>query len=188
MNGLFSVAADVLAFCDDRGWRSCLIGGIAVQRWGEPRQTRDVDLTLLTGFGDERRYVEALISNFAARIPDVEAFALDNRVVLLQSPAGVGIDIALGGLPFEERAVAEATPWDVGQGVVLRTCSAEALVVYKAFAGRPQDWIDVASIAQRQGDELDRTRVIDDLRPLLRLKDAEGDLVRLERLLDDAGR
>ena len=43
VNGLFAAAADILAFCAARGWRCCVIGGVAVQRWGEPRQTRDVD-------------------------------------------------------------------------------------------------------------------------------------------------
>ena len=55
MTGLFEAARQLQAFCDRQGWRSCFIGGIAVQRWGEPRVTRDVDLTLLTGFGGEER-------------------------------------------------------------------------------------------------------------------------------------
>ena len=36
-------------------------GGLAVQRWGEPRLTRDADLTLLTGFGKEARFASALL-------------------------------------------------------------------------------------------------------------------------------
>jgi hypothetical protein len=48
------------AFCDKQGWRACFVGGIAVQRWGEPRVTRDVDLTLLTGFGSEDDFVDLL--------------------------------------------------------------------------------------------------------------------------------
>jgi hypothetical protein len=59
MIGLFEAAWQVQTFCDSRGWRSCLIGGIAVQRWGEPRVTLDVDVTLLTGFGGEDRFIDA---------------------------------------------------------------------------------------------------------------------------------
>ena len=55
MNALFSAATEIEAFCAARGWRCALIGGLAVQRWGEPRQTRDVDLTILTGLGGEDR-------------------------------------------------------------------------------------------------------------------------------------
>lgn len=129
MNGLFTAAMQVQRFCQDRRWRFCLIGGIAVLRWGEPRQTRDVDLTLLTGFGAEAPYVDGLLAAFDARLPDARRFALDNRVVLLRSPGGVGIDVALGALPFEERAVADASDWRVDDQTVLRTCSAEDLVV-----------------------------------------------------------
>jgi hypothetical protein len=49
VNPLFLAAAHLQEWCAGRGWRCCVIGGLAVQRWGEPRQTRDVDLTLLTG-------------------------------------------------------------------------------------------------------------------------------------------
>jgi hypothetical protein len=48
---LLDVARELQDFCDRQGWLSCFIGGIAVQRWSQARVTRDVDLTLLTGFG-----------------------------------------------------------------------------------------------------------------------------------------
>ena len=38
------------AFCQEQGWRFCIIGGLALQRWGEPRLTRDVDIEVFTGF------------------------------------------------------------------------------------------------------------------------------------------
>lgn len=50
---LIRTAADVQAFCDARRWRFCFVGGPALQRRGEPRETVDVDVTLLTGFGGE---------------------------------------------------------------------------------------------------------------------------------------
>ena len=37
-------------------WKVCIIGGIALLRWGEPL-TRDVDVTLLSGFGREDGFV-----------------------------------------------------------------------------------------------------------------------------------
>jgi hypothetical protein len=33
---------------------------LAVQRWGEPRITLDVDLTVLAGYGGERPFIDAL--------------------------------------------------------------------------------------------------------------------------------
>lgn len=187
MNGLFAVATTIQDFCRDRGWGFCFIGGLAVQRWGEPRQTRDVDLTLLTGFGSERPYVTELLGSFDARLPDATTFALQNRVLLLRSPSGVGIDIALGALPFEERAVARASDWSIDDDAVLHTCSAEDLVVYKAFAGRPQDWVDIEMVLARQGRDLDVAVILEEALPLLELKEAAADRDRLLSLLRSSG-
>ena len=56
-------------------WRFCFIGGVANFRWGTPRLTTDLDLTLLTGFGREPDFVRMLLGLFASRIPDPAAFA-----------------------------------------------------------------------------------------------------------------
>ena len=53
MNPIFAAALEVQAFCQARGVRFCFIGGLALQRWGEPRLTQDVDLTVISGFGRE---------------------------------------------------------------------------------------------------------------------------------------
>jgi hypothetical protein len=49
LSGVLDAAREVQVLCEQRGWRFCFIGGVAVQRWGEPRLTQDVDLTLVTG-------------------------------------------------------------------------------------------------------------------------------------------
>ena len=36
VNALFSAAVDIQALCATQGWTCCVIGGLAVQRWGEP--------------------------------------------------------------------------------------------------------------------------------------------------------
>ncbi len=55
MNPIFAAALEVQDFCRARHWRFCVIGGVAVQRWGEPH------LTALTGFGTEDTFVTALL-------------------------------------------------------------------------------------------------------------------------------
>ena len=93
MNALFAAAADVHAFCTARGWRFCIIGGLAVQRWGDPRQTRDVDVTLLSGIGGEERFVDPLLERYSARVQDARRFALEHRVVLVRTDDGIPIDL-----------------------------------------------------------------------------------------------
>ena len=178
---LIRAAADLQAFCDARRWRFCFIGGLALQRWGEPRETIDVDLTLLTGFDNETPFVEALLERYAGRIDDTAGFARANRVLLLRSASGVGIDVALGALPFEESVVARATRFAFPGDVALRTCSAEDLVVLKAFAARERDWVDVEGVIVRQAGALDWTYVDAQLRPLAALKDAPEILTELAR-------
>lgn len=102
-------AAEVQALCDQEGWRFCFIGGLALQRWGEPRETVDVDLTLLSGFGHENPFIEKLLEAFEPRISDAREFARTNRVLLIRSRSGVGIDVALGALSFEESAVSRSS-------------------------------------------------------------------------------
>ncbi len=36
---VLAAAGEIQAFCQKQGWRFCFIGGVAVQRWGEPRLT-----------------------------------------------------------------------------------------------------------------------------------------------------
>jgi hypothetical protein len=127
----------------------CFIGGLAVLRWGEPRLTRDIDLTILAGFGAEEAVVDRLFDRFEARIDDARPFALRNRVALLRATNGVPVDVALGALDFEQRAVQRASLWDVKDAQLL-ICSAEDLIVHKAFAGRDRDWLDIEGVVIRQ--------------------------------------
>jgi hypothetical protein len=184
MNPIFAAALELQEFLTAHRWRFCIIGGVALQRWGEPRLTQDVDLTLLTGFGTEAPYVDALLGRFRPRGDDARAFALANRVLLLQSAAGIPLDIALGAMPFEERAVERATPYSVAPDVRLITCGAEDLIVFKVFAGRPQDWLDVEGIALRQGSQLNRGMIVSELTPLLVLKEDTEAMDRLGLILD----
>jgi hypothetical protein len=181
MNGVISAAAELQAFCERQGWRFCFIGGVALQRWAEPRETVDVDLTVITGFGGEDTFIEPLLTNFQPRIANAAEFARTRRVLLLRSDSGVGLDIALGALPFEESMVRRSSLFTFPPGIELRTCSAEDLIVLKAFAGRGQDWVDVERIIIKQTGKLDWTHIIDQLSPLAELKDAPGILAQLEQ-------
>ena len=182
MTRLVKLAAEVQAFLDAQSWQNCLIGGLVLQRWGEVRLTKDVDLTLLAGFGTEDRFVDTLLGQYRGRRADAREFALRYRVVLLQSEDGIGIDISLGALPFEEGLMCRASWFDYLDDVRLRTCSAEDFVVLKAFANRDQDWLDLETVLVRQGERLDWNFMRRELTPLCELKDAPDIPDRLERV------
>ena len=108
-------------------------------------------------------------------------------MLLLRSSTGVGLDIALGGLPFEESVVDRASYFTYPPDTALRTCSAEDLVVMKAFAGRGQDWVDVERVIVRQGSRLEWPYIRRQLLSLAELKGEPELLDRLEALRSHAG-
>jgi hypothetical protein len=188
MVDVLATAVEVHRLCERRGWKFCFIGGIAVQRWGNPRFTVDVDLTLLTGYGSEERFVDAMLEDLEPRRADARQFAVLHRVLLARSKKGVDVDVALGALPFEERSVARASVWSLAGGTELRTCSAEDLIVHKVFAGRDRDWDDVRGVLARKHGKLDWTIIRDELPPLLELKEAPEAMQRLDKIAAEVAR
>ena len=182
MNALLQAAEEVCHFFAEQGWSFCIIGGLAVQRWGEPRTTLDADLTLLAGWGEEERFARAILGRFASRIPDGLSFAVERRVLLLRSSGGKDVDVSLGGLPFEAQMVRRAMPVEFAPGCTLPCCTAEDLFVMKAFAARPRDWLDAESIVSRKPG-LDSAYIIENLRELCDLKGDPEILRRAESLL-----
>ncbi len=180
---LFEAARAVSDRLDAIAVEYCVIGGVALQRWGRPRATVDVDFVAYAGFGErEHDVTEAILGHFAPRRPDARAFAQEHRVLVARTDSGVGIDVSLGALPFERALIERATEFAYTNMISLRTCSAEDLVVLKAFADRPRDWSDIEGVAIRQRDALDWDAIESRLRPLAELKEAPEILDRLSAL------
>lgn len=169
---LFQLASDLQSLFERNRWRFSFIGGIALQRWGEPRLTVDVDVALLTGFGTEEPFIDELMKHYEGRREDTKEFALERRVLLLRSSGDIGIDIVLAALPFEENVVDHSTHYEFMPGLKLLTCSAEDLIVMKTFADRGQDWVDVEGVIVRQQGNLDWAYIFEELSPLCELKEA----------------
>lgn len=182
---ILAAAGQLVDFCRARGWSCCLIGGLAVQRWGEPRFTRDADLTLLTGFGGEVDFIDGLLCGFVPRRADAKEFAARSRVLLLRAANGVDLDVALGALPFEQRVIERASDYVFRAGCRLPTCSAEDLVVHKVFAGRERDWADVRGVLDRQHGKIDMALVRRELKPLLEAKEDPEAMAKFERLVSE---
>jgi hypothetical protein len=182
MEDLIRAAREIQDAIEATGFSFCFIGGLAVLQWGEPRLTRDLDLTVLAGWGKEEAVVDEILNGLQPRIDDARSFALDNRVLLLKSTSGIPVDLALGALPFEESATNRARDIRIAN-IPLRLCTAEDLVVMKAFANRPRDWSDVEGILIRQKGKLDKAYILDQLSPLAPTKPDEDILRRLEGML-----
>jgi hypothetical protein len=182
VNGVYAAAIEIQAFCEGRDWPFCIIGGLAVLRWGEPRGTQDVDVSLLTPLGKETPFIEELVGGFASRIDEPVPYALENRIVLLTASNGITMDVGLGAFPFEERMIERSSRFAFLPDVVLRTCSAEDLVVLKAIAGRGRDWSDIEGVAVVQRERLDWRYVEEVLSSLSEVFDSETALDRLAEI------
>src|SRR5688572_20149655 len=84
-----------------------IIGGIAVIAHGVRRMTTDIDAVVL---GDRAKPAELLRTlaraDIEPRIPDAEAFANRNLVLLLRhAPTGIDLDVSLAWSSFERDAL-----------------------------------------------------------------------------------
>lgn len=164
-------AADRLQRCwQDRQIQFCFIGGLAVHRWGQPRQTDDVDATVWTEFGNERPVIDLVMQGLVGRIADVEQFAVQNRVLLCQEPQGIDVDISLAAFPFELDLI-NRSQLESFREMQLRICGPSDLVILKAFANRPHDWTDIRGVLVRSGSMLDWPTIERELTVLAELKE-----------------
>ena len=74
-------------------------------------------------------------------------------------------------------------PKQITPDTKITTCSAEDLVVYKAFANRGQDWADIERVLMRQMKRLNVDLIFEELRPLLQLKGEPEIEERLRKMI-----
>jgi predicted nucleotidyltransferase len=148
-------AFEVHRFLAGLGVKYAIIGGVAVQYWGESRFTQDIDLTVSAPLDDIDGFIQSILDRFTPRIDDALSFAKQNRVVLVMATNGYPVDIALGLPGYEDEVLRRAVEYSIAPGSSLYICSAEDLIIHKAVAGRAQDIRDIEGIIYRQGDRLD---------------------------------
>ena len=127
-----------------------IIGGQAVLLYGEPRLTRDIDVTI---GGDVSWLPDLLISVDdvgLTPLPDeVVSFVERTMVLPTQHPdTGIRVDFIFSFTPYEIEAIARAHKVSIaGQEVAF--AQVEDLIIHKIFAGRPRDLEDVRSVLIR---------------------------------------
>ncbi len=152
----FAAAWEVSRFFAERHLPYALIGGLAVQVWGNARLTVDADFSiaapLTTGSAP---LVRLITQHFPSRSANPVDFAGKTRMVLITAGNGVEVDISLALPGYEDQLFARAVDHEIDPGKKIRLCSAEDLIIHKAVAGRPQDISDIQGVVHRQGEKLD---------------------------------
>ncbi len=150
---MFKQLLERLAFAlDAAAFPYMIIGGQAVLLYGEPRLTRDVDLTLgadLDRLGD----LVTLAASLGLRpLVNPEEFTRRTLVLPCEDPATrVRVDFILSFSPYERQAIERARAVAMGQAQV-RFAAPEDLIVHKLIAGRPRDLEDVRGVLLKTPD------------------------------------
>ncbi|HIJ65424.1 MAG TPA: hypothetical protein HPP77_05675 [Candidatus Hydrogenedentes bacterium] len=139
-----SLLENVARGLDQRGIPYMIIGGQAVLLYGEPRQTKDIDVTL--GVGPERLSdVQDLVatSGWKLLVESPEEFVAETMVLPCVDPAsGIRLDFVFSFSPYERRAIARARLVSMGNTQVA-FASLEDLIIHKTIAGRAHDLEDI---------------------------------------------
>ena len=135
-----------------------VIGGQAVLRHGEPRLTKDIDLTLGADVDRLRDVVELATSLGLRPLVDPETFTPETLVLPCEDPgSGIRVDFVFSFSPYEAEAIGRAEGVQIGNASV-RFATVEDLLVQKIIAGRPRDLED-ARIVSAKNPEFDRAYV-----------------------------
>ena len=154
-----TLLADLARVLDAAGLPYMVIGGQAVLQYGEPRLTRDVDITL--GVAPDRLgdVIDAVGPLGLRPLVEPEGFVAETLVLPCEeSTTGIRVDLVFSFPGYERAAMDRTNPVEIRGGVV-RFASVEDLLVHKLVAGRPRDVEDVRGILLRQpGADLDYVR------------------------------
>jgi hypothetical protein len=137
-----------------------VIGGQAVLRYGEPRLTKDIDITLGVA-PDRAAELIAAAPEFGLQpwVDDPQTFVARNLVLpYIHAESGIRVDFIFSLSPYERAAIERAQIQRVGDTPV-QFATVEDLVILKVFSGRPRDMEDVRSILGKRNEfDMDYTR------------------------------
>lgn len=160
-----------------------IIGGQAVLLYGEPRLTKNIDITL--GVGPDRlKDLLSLVNEVELKllVKKIEKFVKDTMVLPTQDPnTGIRVDFIFSYTPYERQAISQAKNVKINDRIV-KFATPEDVIIHKIFSGRAIDIEDVKSIwiknpnldtqyIQKWLKEFDKTT---DKNLLQRFKDIKG--------------
>ena len=130
-----------------------VIGGQAVLLYGEPRLTKDIDITLglgIEGLDKIKEIVESL--SFKGLVQNPDDFVKKTMVLpVLDEPSGIRVDFIFSFSAYEKQAIEKANEVNL-DNVIVRFAALEDLVIHKIIAKRPRDIEDVRSILLKNPD------------------------------------
>jgi len=149
-------AIEVCSFLEENNIAYVLVGGFAVQHWGEPRTTRDINIEILVDEEFKESVFTRILQRFQPRYANALEFALQHRVLLIYASNGVPVDIALAAPGYSESIAQRSVRGEIAPSArPVALISPEDLIVHKYLAHRPIDLQDIRAILRRQQNRLD---------------------------------
>jgi len=130
-----------------------IIGGQAVLLYGEPRLTRNIDITLGVNV-DHLNDLLAVVQELTLRpLPkDLKSFVRQTMVLpSLDETTGIRVDFIFSFTPYETEAIKRAKKIKIMDREV-NFASPEDLIIHKIFAGRARDIEDVRIVLLKNPD------------------------------------
>lgn len=122
-----------------------VIGGQAVLLYGEPRLTKDIDITLGVGIEGVDN-IKDLVQKLALKMLVSEDFVQKTMVLpVMDEKTGIRVDFILSFSLYEKQAIERAIEVEFGTTAV-KFASLEDIVIHKIIAGRGRDIEDVKAI------------------------------------------
>jgi len=124
-----------------------VIGGQAVLIYGEPRLTRDIDVTLGIGVSELARIKKVLPAMGLKILVKNDREFVERTMVLptKDKESEIRVDFIFSFSPYERQAIGRARDIKVGRTQV-KFASLEDVVIHKVISGRPRDLEDIRSI------------------------------------------
>jgi len=124
-----------------------VIGGQAVLLYGEPRLTRDIDVTLGIGVSELAR-IKKILPAMGLKVLVKKDQEFVERTMVLPTKdreTGIRVDFIFSFSPYERQAIGRARGVKVGR-IQVKFASLEDVVIHKVVSGRPRDLEDIKSI------------------------------------------
>lgn len=134
-----------------------VFGAQAVNLFGYPRATADLDVTVDLGDNSTERFVRVLErAGFAPRFADPDFIAATRVIPVVHAASKLPIDVVLAGPGLEQLFLDEVVTRRLGR-TTIPLIALENLIVTKLIAGRPKDLEDVRELVATA--EVDHERV-----------------------------
>lgn len=124
-----------------------IIGGQAILLYGEPRLTKDIDITLGVGVEKWREIFElAQKMGLKPILENIEDFVKRTFVLPTRDKiTNIRVDFIFSYTPYERQAIERAKKITIN-GFPVNFASKEDVIIHKIFSGRARDIEDIKSI------------------------------------------